>query len=127
VYLVPGLVLFLLGALLPSPWNVVVQLAVFALMFGELAYWTVRIRRKHGVSARTLIGQTATVVKACQPDGKVWLAGGTWDAFCEYYFAQPGDEVVVAGARDGLTVIVRPRPSARDALPAFPNVRPVGP
>ena len=102
MFLLLGLVLVFL---VPWPWNVVVLLVAIALFFGELAFWnrTVRLHRKQ-VGAETLIGQAATVVRACQPSGQVRLAGETWDARCDEW-ADLGDEVVVR-ARNGLTLIV---------------------
>lgn len=51
-----------------------------------------------------MIGQAATVVRACHPSGQVRLGGETWDARCEEW-ADVGDEVLVR-TRDGLTLIV---------------------
>ena len=102
MFLVVGLVLVFL---VPSPWNVVALLVCIALFFGELAFWNrkVRFHRKR-VGAETLIGQAATVVRACHPSGQVRLGSETWDARCNKW-ADLGDEVVVR-ARDGLTLIV---------------------
>ena len=102
MFLLLGLVLVFL---VPSPWNVVVLLVCIALFFGELAFWNRKVRlRREQVGAETLIGQAATVVRACQPSGQVRLGGETWDARCDEW-ADLGDEVVVR-ARDGLSLLV---------------------
>jgi membrane protein implicated in regulation of membrane protease activity len=102
MFLLVGLVLVFL---LPSPWNVIALLVCIPLFFGELAFWTRRVRGlRNQVGAETLIGQTGTVVTACQPYGQVRLDGEIWGARCEQW-AEPGEEFVVR-AQDGLTLIV---------------------
>jgi membrane protein implicated in regulation of membrane protease activity len=102
MFLLVGLVLLVL---LPSPWNLVALLVCITLFCGELAFWNRRVRgNRKRVGAETLIGQTATVVTACQPYGQVRLGGEIWGARCEQW-AEPGDEVVVR-VQDGLTLIV---------------------
>jgi membrane protein implicated in regulation of membrane protease activity len=102
MFLLVGLVLVFL---LPSPWNVVALLVCITLFFCELAFWSRRVRgHPKRVGAETLIGQTGTVVTACQPYGQVRLGGEIWGARCEQW-AEPGDEVVVS-VQDGLTLII---------------------
>jgi membrane protein implicated in regulation of membrane protease activity len=102
LFLVLGLVLLLL---LPSPWNLISFGGCLALFIGELAFWnrTVRHRRVQ-TGAETLIGQTATVVSACRPDGQVRLGGETWEARC----AEGADvgETVAVVSRDDLKLVV---------------------
>ena len=96
---------FVLVFFVPSPWNVVALFVCIALFFGELAFWNRNVRRhRKKVGAETLIGQAATVVRACQPSGQVRLGGETWDARCDEW-ADLGDEVIVR-TRDGLTLVV---------------------
>jgi membrane protein implicated in regulation of membrane protease activity len=103
VFLIVALVLLLL---LASPWNIVGFAICFFLFLGEVFFWNSRVRGKQArVGAQTLIGQTATVVSACRPDGQVRLAGEIWHARCASGTADPGDTVVVT-ARDRLTLVV---------------------
>ena len=98
------LVAVALLVVLPSPWNAVGFVACVFLFGGEVIFWnrTVRARRA-AAGAETLVGQTASVVTACLPDGQVRLAGEIWDAHSEDG-AEQGEAVVVTG-RDGLTLL----------------------
>ena len=99
-----GLALVLL-LVLPSPWNSVGFVIGLVLFAGEVVFWnrTVRQRRAQ-TGADTLIGQIATVITACRPDGQVRLLGEIWEAHCEEG-ADPGDSVMVA-AHDELKLVV---------------------
>lgn len=57
-----------------------------------------------------MLGTTAEVKTALEPEGLVWLHGESWKAKCEEW-AQPGETVVVE-AVDGLTVKVK-RPESK--------------
>jgi membrane protein implicated in regulation of membrane protease activity len=102
--------MFLLAALvslvvLPSPWNALGFVVCLVLFGGEVVFWhrTVRERRAKA-GAETLVGQTASVVAACRPEGQVRLAGELWGARSREG-AERGETVVVIG-RDGLTLLV---------------------
>jgi membrane protein implicated in regulation of membrane protease activity len=102
VFLIVGLVLLFL---LPSPWNVVGSTCAFVLFLGELGFWHRRVRgQPKAVGAQTLVGQTATVISTCRPDGQVRVSGEIWAARC-LGGADPGDTVRVVG-RDELTLVV---------------------
>ena len=90
---------------LPSPWNAIGFVACLVLFGGEVVVWnrTVRARRA-ATGAETLLGQTASVVTACLPDGQVRLAGEIWEAHSDDG-AEQGETVVVTG-RDGLKLLV---------------------
>jgi membrane protein implicated in regulation of membrane protease activity len=104
MFLLPGLLLLILGFLLPPPWNVVALVVPAALVLSEIAFWAVCIYRKP-VDAETLIGRVATVVEPCEPSGRVRVGGETWRARCDDW-ADLHDEVKVRGSRDGLTLVV---------------------
>ena len=90
---------------LPSPWNAVGFVACLVLFGGEVVFWNRKVRARRAVAgAETLVGQTASVVTACLPDGQVRLAGEIWEAHSEEG-AEQGETVVVTG-RDGLTLLV---------------------
>ncbi len=102
--------MFLLVALallivLPSPWRFVGFGVCFVLFVGEIFFWNTRVRgRRPQVGAQTLIGQPATVVAGCHPDGQVRIAGEIWHARCADG-ADEGDTVTVV-ARERLTLVV---------------------
>jgi membrane protein implicated in regulation of membrane protease activity len=97
---------------LPWPWDLVGFVIGLVLFCGELFFWNRRVRgRRKVVGAQTLIGEAATVVLACRPQGQVRLSGEIWAARCEGG-ADVGEAVTVVG-RDGLTLLVeRARASA---------------
>jgi membrane-bound serine protease (ClpP class) len=102
VFLIVALVLVFV---LPSPWNLIAFAVSLALFVGEVLFWNRTVRDKRvSTGAETLIGVSATVVRACRPDGQVRISGETWDARCEEG-ADPGEPVVVVG-RDGLVLVV---------------------
>jgi membrane protein implicated in regulation of membrane protease activity len=105
VLLIVGLVLLFL---LPYPWNVVGATCAFVLFLGELFFWHRRVRgQPKKVGAQTLIGQTATVVSACRPNGQVRVSGELWAARCPNG-AGEGVTVSIVG-RDGLTLLIEPK------------------
>jgi membrane protein implicated in regulation of membrane protease activity len=108
VFLIVGIVLLLL---LPYPWNVVGATCAFVIFLGELFVWNRRVRgQPKKVGAQNLIGQTATVVSPCRPNGQVRVGGELWAARCASG-ADPGDVVSVV-ALDGLTLIIEPQPGS---------------
>jgi membrane protein implicated in regulation of membrane protease activity len=120
VFLIVALVLLFV---LPSPWKVVGFAVSLVLFLGELLLWYRLLaraadsvekadrslrRRRLEVDAETLIGQTAIVVSACRPDGRVKLLEEVWEARCADG-ADPGDEVVVAASERLKLVVERAR------------------
>jgi membrane-bound serine protease (ClpP class) len=105
------LVALLLLFVLPSPWNFVAAAVVVVLWFFELAYWnrTARNRRRI-VGAQTLIGRTASVISALQPEGQVKVDGEIWAARASAG-AGVGDTVRIVG-RDNLVLVVEPEDGA---------------
>jgi membrane-bound serine protease (ClpP class) len=99
------LVALLLLIVLPSPWSALGFVACLALFGGEVVFWNRTVRgRRATVGAQTLVGETASVVTACLPDGQVRLGGEIWEAR-SHEGAEEGEAVVVIG-RDGLTLLV---------------------
>jgi membrane protein implicated in regulation of membrane protease activity len=99
------IVAFVLLLVLPWPWSLVGFVTGLVLFFGELFFWSRRVRgRRKEVGAQTLIGKRATVVSSCRPDGQVRLSGEIWAARCDGG-ADAGETVEVVG-RDGLTLVV---------------------
>lgn len=92
---------------LPAPWGLVAVASALAFEVAELALWKRFLRRYRLRSGpETLIGQPATVVIACDPDGRVRLRGELWNARSR----RPAGvgEVVRIAAIDGLTLEVEP-------------------
>jgi membrane protein implicated in regulation of membrane protease activity len=71
----------------------------------EVGFW-IRFLRRYRVTtgAEGLIGETAEVIEACGPRGRVRLRGEIWHADCPGG-ASVGERVTVTGV-DGLTLIV---------------------
>ncbi len=81
------------------PWSYVAVAGGAAVEVSESAFWiwfSRRQRPKTGV--QTLVGRTATVVRACRPDGQVRLDGELWAARCATGAGQ-GDLVRVLAVR----------------------------
>jgi len=90
---------------LPDAWDVPV-VALGAIVEITETVIGVRWSRRGAVKVgpELLIGQTASVVVACRPAGRVNLRGEQWLARCEQG-ADVGERVRVR-ARDGLTLVV---------------------
>jgi membrane protein implicated in regulation of membrane protease activity len=103
-----------LALFLPSPANALVVVLGVIGEVGEIV-WGRRLakrwRPKTGPEA--MIGQTATVVEACRPDGTVRVHGELWEAHCPEG-ADPSDTVRIA-ALEGLTLTVVATEPARQA------------
>jgi membrane protein implicated in regulation of membrane protease activity len=104
VLFIGSIVLAVLGVV-PMPWAVVLVAGAAVVEVGESWLW-IRWsqRRRAAIGAEALIGETATVARACRPVGYVRLHGELWQARCEEG-ADEGEEVRVS-ALDGLTLIV---------------------
>lgn len=91
--------------LLPWPWSFVAFVGCLTGFVVEVLLWNRTVRgRRERVGAQTLIGQTATVVSRCAPDGQVRVSGEIWAARCREG-ADEGEAVTVVG-RDGLVLAV---------------------
>ncbi len=102
MFLVAAIVLLLL---LPSPWGLVAFVAGVALFAAELVFWNRTARgRRVQVGVETMIGEPATVVTACRPNGQVRLHGEIWESRCAEG-ADVGDSVVVT-AQERLVLVV---------------------
>lgn len=108
------------------PWSVVLVLVGFGLEAIEIVFlrrWARRLdrRTKQTTGAEAMIGQSAHVVEACDPNGVVRLDGELWEARCDAGAA--AGQTVRVEALEGLTLVVSA--SGGDAEPR-PSVLPAG-
>jgi membrane-bound serine protease (ClpP class) len=102
VLLIIAIVLLLV---LPSPWGFIAFAACLVLFVLELLFWNRTVKnRRHAVGAETMLGRTASVVRACEPDGQVKIDGEIWEAHAATS-AAVGDTVRIVG-RDKLVLLV---------------------
>ena len=102
--LVGSILLVVLGVV-PMPWGLALIVGATIVEVAESLFWIwLSKRRRSAVGAEALIGETATVVRACRPVGQVRLHGERWQARCEEG-ADEGESVRIT-ALDGLTLIV---------------------
>jgi len=102
-------ILLVVFASIAPPWSIVLVLVGCGLEAIEIVLlrrWAKRLdrRTKTTTGAEAMIGQTAEVVEACDPDGMVQLRGELWEARCEEG-AEAGATVRVESL-DGLTLVV---------------------
>lgn len=95
--------------LLPSPLNVILfGLAVFA-EIGEVYLW-IRFLERYRVrgGAEGMIGERATVIEACDPDGLVRVRGEVWKARAADLGSFGEGERTTVLAVEGLRVTIGP-------------------
>lgn len=93
--------------LLPGPWNVILFGIAVVAEVGEIFLW-IRYLDRYRVrgGAEGMIGERATVLERCDPDGMVRVRGEVWKATAE------GAEPLAVGERttvrsvEGLRVLV---------------------
>jgi membrane protein implicated in regulation of membrane protease activity len=90
---------------LPTPWNVLVLALGLIAEAGEVTFgiWYSR-RRRATTGTESMVGETAKVVEACRPEGRVSYKGERWEAVCAEG-ADIGERVRIK-AVDGLTLVV---------------------
>jgi membrane protein implicated in regulation of membrane protease activity len=93
--------------LLPGPWNVVLFCVAVVVEAGEIYLWIRfldRYRVRGGVEG--MVGERATVIEACDPDGLVRVRGEVWKARVEGEATLGVGERATVLAVSGLTVAV---------------------
>ena len=97
----------ILALFLPSPANVVVLVLGAIGEVGEII-WGRRLARRWRpkTGPEAMIGETATVVEPCRPNGTVRVRSELWEARCDEG-ADPGEKVRIASI-NGLTLTVVP-------------------
>jgi membrane-bound serine protease (ClpP class) len=89
-----------------SPWLIAVVVILVASFFAFAIQRVVRsYRRQPSTGREELIGKTALVKVALDPEGTVMFKGERWTAISEKGRVKPGEEVIITGV-DGLTLRV---------------------
>lgn len=89
-----------------NPWLIAIVTIVIAGAFFFIIQRAISAHRKQAKTGREeLIGKTATVRVALNPEGTVFLKGERWSAISEEGQIKPGEEVVIKSV-DGLTLYV---------------------
>jgi membrane-bound serine protease (ClpP class) len=91
-----------------DPWAIAL-LSVVVAAFVALVIWRgIRVHRGRVSAGREdLVGKTAKVRTALEPEGTVFIQGEHWTAVSEEGRVEPGEEVVIAGV-DNLVLRVIP-------------------
>jgi len=94
--------------LLPGPWNVILFALALVAEVGEIFLW-IRFLGRYKVrgGVEGMIGERATVLEACDPDGLVRLRGEVWSASAEAADPLAEGERASVISVEGLRVIVR--------------------
>ena len=89
-----------------DPWLIAIFVIGFVAFLAVAVIWGVRAHR-HQVSAgrEELIGRTAEVVIALEPNGVVFIEGERWTAISEKGRMEPDEEVIITKV-DGLKLYV---------------------
>jgi membrane protein implicated in regulation of membrane protease activity len=99
--------ILLLVFVLSPPLGIAVLVAAIVLEGAEIVFWRRFLSRyRVATGAEAMVGETAVVTEACDPEGTVKVRGEIWRARCA-----PGAEIgarVRVSAVDGLTLEVDP-------------------
>jgi membrane protein implicated in regulation of membrane protease activity len=106
-----AIILVVVFASVPAPWNVVLIAVACVLELVEIAFlrrWSKRLDKRlvRTTGPEALIGEQAEVIEPCRPDGMVQLNGELWEARCEEG-ADTGETVRVKSLSGLKLVVVR--------------------
>jgi len=98
-----------------DPWLIAVVTIILAGFFGFILERVIRSHRRQAKTGREeLMGKTAVVRTALEPEGSVFFKGELWSARTDGDTIEPGEEVNIAGM-DGLVLHVkRKKPKEKD-------------
>ena len=89
-----------------NPWLIAVVAVCVAGFFAFVVNRVIRAHRRQAYSGREeLIGKTAIVKVALEPEGMVFFKGERWTAISEKGRVKPGEEVIITKV-DGLKLYV---------------------
>jgi membrane-bound serine protease (ClpP class) len=95
------------GALQISPWLIALVTILVAAFFAFAIQKIIQIHRRQAYSGREeLVGKTAVVRAALDPEGMVLFKGELWTAISEGGRVKPGEEVIITRV-EGLKLYVR--------------------
>jgi len=89
-----------------NPWLIATVVIIITIVFIFVISRIIRAHRRQASTGREeLVGKTATVKEALEPEGTVFLKGERWTAISEKGRVKPGEEVIVTEV-DGLILRV---------------------
>ncbi|MBA7470639.1 hypothetical protein ES707_05926 [subsurface metagenome] len=102
-----SLILFKGGPLFQvSPWLITTVVVIIAALFAFVINRAIRAHRRQASTGREeLIGKTAVVKVALEPEGTVFFKGERWAAISEMGQVEPGEAVIITKV-DGLKLYV---------------------
>jgi len=102
-----SLILFKGGPLFQvDPWLIAAVVVFFAAILGFVVNRVIRAHRRQASTGREeLVGKTALVKVALEPEGTVFFKGERWTAISEKGQVEPGETVIITKV-DGLTLYV---------------------
>jgi len=96
-----------------NPWLIAVVVLLIAGFFAFAIQKVLKARRRQAATGREeLIGKTAVVREALEPEGEVFFKGELWTAVSEKGRVKPGEEVIINKV-DGLTLYVTRKPKGK--------------
>ena len=89
-----------------DPWLIAIVTIIIAALFAFVVQRVLRVHRRQARTGREeLVGKTAVVKVALDPEGTVFYKGERWTAFSEQERVEPGEEVIITKV-DSLTLYV---------------------
>jgi len=89
-----------------DPWLIAIVTIIIAALFAFVVQRVVRVHRRQAKTGREeLVGKTAVVKVALDPEGTVFYKGERWTALSEQGRVEPGEEVIITKV-DSLTLYV---------------------
>jgi membrane-bound serine protease (ClpP class) len=101
------------GALQISPWLIALVTILVAAFFAFAIQKIIQVHRRQAYSGREeLVGKTAVVRAALDPEGMVLFKGELWTAISEGGRVKPGEEVIITKV-EGLKLYVKKKEKGR--------------
>jgi len=89
-----------------SPWLIATVVIIIAAIFAFVVSRVIRAHRRQASTGREeLIGKTAVVRVALEPEGMVFFKGESWTAISDKGRVEPGEAVIITRV-DGLKLYV---------------------
>ena len=79
-----------------DPWLIAVVVILIAGFFGFVINRVIRVHRRQAAAGKEeMVGKTAVVKVALEPEGMVLVEGERWTAISEKGRVKPGEEVII--------------------------------